>query len=217
MSILVTLGAGIITTVAIGYIGRKGWHAFHRAVGISPGKMTYVEPAQLPPPPMLQLSLATSQMQGLPIVIMEQLQRIDTKADILQQWRVERVEAGQPLQVSEEEFVVSKLLQTRLPELLDSYQQLLRHERRLHQVATQSLHNSSSHNKRAHNKRAHNKLLNSEPSNDELSEQQAQALRLVMELLLNIEDKLDGLLRGCQNDALQQLQVMQRYLQQRQD
>ncbi|PNK61214.1 hypothetical protein [Psychrobacter sp. FDAARGOS_221] len=209
MSIIVTVGVGVAATMAVGYIGRKGWLAFHRAVGITPGKMTYVELTQLPPPPMLQLSLANSQLQGLPIVIMEQLQRIDSKADILQQWRSERIEAGQTPEISEDEFVVSKLLQTRLPELLDSYQQLLRHERRLQQVATGPgpLQGKSSNAKSSQ----------TQLSQQDLSQQQAQALQLVMELLLNIEDRLDGLLQGCQNDALQQLQVMQRYMQQRQD
>lgn len=39
MSILI--GIGIVTTVTTFYLGRKGWQAFHKAVGISPGVLTY--------------------------------------------------------------------------------------------------------------------------------------------------------------------------------
>ena len=65
MSVLIG-AVGIAAVVAAGYVGRKGWLAFHRAVGISPGTLKYVEPSQLPPPPMLQLTLTEAQIDGLP-------------------------------------------------------------------------------------------------------------------------------------------------------
>ena len=39
MSILI--GIGIVTTVTTFYLGRKGWHALHKAVGITPGVLIY--------------------------------------------------------------------------------------------------------------------------------------------------------------------------------
>ena len=77
MSVLI--GAGVVAVVAAGYVGRKGWLALHRAVGITPGTLKYVPPSQLPPPPMLQLTLAESQIKDLPPVIMERLLRIDAQ------------------------------------------------------------------------------------------------------------------------------------------
>lgn len=40
MSVLI--GAGVVAIVAAGYVGRKGWLALHRAVGITPGTLKYV-------------------------------------------------------------------------------------------------------------------------------------------------------------------------------
>lgn len=200
MSVLI--GVGVVAVVAAGYVGRKGWLAFHRAVGITPGTLKYVEPSQLPPPPMLQLTLVDDQIKGLPPVIVEQLLRIDGKADIFQQWRNEAVKAGQTPMVSEDEFMVSKLLQTRVPELIESYQRIARHEDLLQQAANRA--STVAH-------------ANSQVSGEEnMSENKAQALGLLLEVLMKIETKLDSLLEGCQNEALQQMQVMQRYLDQRQ-
>ena len=39
MSVLI--GVGIVTTVTTIYLGRKGWHALHKMVGITPGVLTY--------------------------------------------------------------------------------------------------------------------------------------------------------------------------------
>lgn len=199
MSVLI--GVGVVAVVAAGYVGRKGWLAFHRAVGITPGTLKYVEPSQLPPPPMLQLTLVDEQIKGLPPAIVEQLLRIDGKADILQQWRNEAVQAGQTPIVSEDEFMVSKLLQSRLPELIESYQRIAHHEELLQQAANRASTTAYA------NRQAH--------SEEQMSENKAQALGLLLEVLMKIETKLDGLLEGCQSEALQQMQVMQRYLDQR--
>lgn len=44
MSVLI--GVGIATTVGVIYIGKKGWQALHKAVGISPGVLVYQDPNQ---------------------------------------------------------------------------------------------------------------------------------------------------------------------------
>ena len=38
MSILI--GVGVVTTVTVVYLGKKGWQALHKAVGITPGVLT---------------------------------------------------------------------------------------------------------------------------------------------------------------------------------
>ena len=199
MSVLI--GVGVAAVAVAGYVGRKGWLAFHRAVGITPGTLKYVEPSQLPPPPMLQLTLVEDQIKGLPPAIVEQLLRIDGKADIFQQWRNDMIKAGQTPMVSEDEFMVSKLLQIRLPELIESYQRIARHEDLLQQA-----------NHRAATAAYNSKQVSSE---NQISENKAQALGLLLEVLIKIETKLDVLLEDCQSEALQQMQVMQRYLDQR--
>lgn len=194
MSVLI--GVGVIATLGLGYIGHKGWLAFHRAVGIRPGTLKYIEPSQLPPPQMMQLTLLPDQIRGLPPVIIEQLLRIDGKADIFQQLRNEAIKAGHTPTISEDEFVVRKLLQVRLPELINSYQKIARHEDLLQQTEIKA------------GSRTKNFVTNA----DQMSKNKAQALSLVFEVLLKIETKLDNLLEGCQSEALQELQVMQRYL-----
>ncbi|WP_296403871.1 hypothetical protein [Psychrobacter sp.] len=215
MSVLI--GAGVVAIMATGYVGRKGWLAFHRAVGITPGTLKYVEPSQLPLPPMLQLTLAESQIKGLPPVVTEQLLRIDGKADVFQQLRTESIEGGQTLALSEEEFVVGKLLQTRLPELINSYQRIARQEALLQQATNRasidkrtnlSINTVSATNTVSTTSTANN-------SSNKISENKQQALDLLLQVLSNIENQLDSLLKRHQIDALQDMQVMQRYLKQR--
>jgi len=184
----VVIGAGVLTLIAAGYVGRKGWLAFHRAVGITPGKMKYIESSQQQPK-IRQLSLSAERMQDLPPSVLQQLQRIDTKAQLLQQWRDELTQSGQTPAVSEEEFLVNKLLKERLPELLTNYQRLARHDTVLQQT---------------------------QPDSPTQSHGEGSALNLVFELLITIEAKLDALLTRYQHNTLQDMQVMQRYLQQRQ-
>ncbi len=178
MSLLLTGGAAA-TVVIAGYIGRKSWLAFHRAVGITPGTMVYSEPSQLPPPTLMQLSLTPKQLQHLPPVIIEQLTRIDHKADLYQSWKTSLAQSGQTPPTCENEFIVSKLLSTRLPEMIDSYQRIANHEQRLHPKP------SAQHN---------------------------EAAALLMDMLQHTETKLDRLLDGYKSASLQDMQVMQRYL-----
>lgn len=209
MSVLIG-AVGIAAVAAAGYIGRKGWLAFHRAVGISPGTLKYVEPSQLPPPPMLQLTLTETQIDGLPPLIIEQLLRIDGKADIFQQWRNDTIKAGQTPPTTEEEFIVSKLLQTRLPELINSYQRIVRQEALIQQATNRALPTQRA------NSVASTSSNDGSSYNSEMSDSKAQALSVLLEVLITIETKLDALLEKYQNEALQDMQVMQRYLQQRQ-
>lgn len=210
MSVLI--GAGVVAVVAAGYVGRKGWLALHRAVGITPGTLKYVPPSQLPPPPMLQLTLAESEIKDLPPVIMERLLRIDGKADVFQQLRTEAIDVGQTPATSEDEFVVSKLLQTRLPELINSYQRIVRQEALIQQATNRAVSTQRA-NSVASTHSNDGSLYN---ANTEMSDSKAQALSVLLEVLITIETKLDALLERYQNEALQDMQVMQRYLQQRQ-
>lgn len=187
----VIIGAGVIGTLILGYVGRKGWLAFHRAVGITPGTLKYVEPSQLPPPEMIRLDLDNNLIQNLPPVVIEQLMRIDNKADVYQAWRDDRQQSGRTVSTTEDEFVIQKLLNTRLPEVIQSYQNIVRHDNRLQQ---------SNHLKNV---------------NSVMSKNQTDALNLLLELLVKIEEKLDVLLSQCQKDALQEMQVMNRYLKNR--
>lgn len=187
MSVIV--GAGVVAAIAAGYVGKKGWQAFHRAVGISPGTLKYVDPSKRPPPDMIQLSLAPHQLQYLPKDMVQQVLRIDDKADVYQQWREEKRQAGHTPSVSEETFVVQKLLEVRLPEMLNSYQRIAQQSARLQQTELRQTHQTAD---------------------------QEEALQLLSDLLCHIEETLDGLLKRSQDDSLQELQVMRRYLDERQ-
>lgn len=195
MSIMV--GAGVVALVATGYLGRKGWLAFHRAVGITPGTLQYVEPSKRPPPQMMQLSVEQQQLSYLPAAILEQIQRIDSQATVYQQWREEAEQAGQSIAATEEEFVVRKLLDVRLPEMLNSYQRIVRHDIRVQQAIRPNYRYMPD-------------------NNNALSESHSEALKLLSELLSNIENRLADLLKRCHADSLQDMQVMHRYLNERQ-
>lgn len=184
----------IIGTVAIvGIIGgiyviRKAWYGFHRAVGIEPGKMTYV-PANLREekafkPHLIQVNLSTTQLLHLPNSLKIQLQRIDDKADAYQDWRVDLEQRYQSiLTTTENQFALSKLMSEHLPEIISSYHNL--HERKL-KISSESYIDSDN-----------------------------QALAMLIELLDDIEERLDNLLKECEQTQLQDLQVMKRYLQSR--
>ena len=58
MSVLI--GVGIVTTVTTIYLGRKGWHAFHKMVGITPGVLTYQDSNA---PLLLTSQLATARFK----------------------------------------------------------------------------------------------------------------------------------------------------------
>ena len=37
----IVIGVVVVTTVSVFYLGKKGWHALHKMVGITPGVLTY--------------------------------------------------------------------------------------------------------------------------------------------------------------------------------
>ena len=122
MSIL--LGVGVITTVGILYLGKKGWHAFHRMVGITPGVLVYQSPDQpiaLSDMTWHTLALNTDHLQHLPAAQLRQIQHIDQKSKCYQEQYQTQIDSQT---LTEQQFVLHKLLHTRLPQMLASYHQL---------------------------------------------------------------------------------------------
>lgn len=125
MSVLI--GVGIITSVSIFYLGRKGWHAFHKAVGITPGVLVYQDvnaPLSLASISWQQLDLNKKHLNTLTDIQLRQLQRIDEKVASYYHYQLELKSHEKTPAISEAQFVLHKMLQTRLPELLSSYYQL---------------------------------------------------------------------------------------------
>ena len=80
MSILI--GIGIVTTVSVFYLGRKGWYAFHKAVGITPGVLVYHDthaPLVLSNISWQQLNFNKKHLKSLADSQLRQLHRIDEK------------------------------------------------------------------------------------------------------------------------------------------
>lgn len=190
MSLLIGIGTALVSTLGVVYVGRKGWRAFHRAVGITPGTLIY-EPLskQLALPNLIQLNLDDTVLAPLPPELLTQLSRIDHKADVYQQWLDDLAQQGHTVPTSEAQFVVRKLLNERLPEMLGHYYTLAQHQQRI--ASLQSLDTADSNN-----------------SPDSLS----SALRLLAELLHSTEQRLDDLLAQCRDSSYQELLIMQRYL-----
>ena len=195
MSLLIGIGTALVSTLGVVYVGRKGWHAFHRAVGITPGVLTY-EPAsgQLALPNMMQLTLDEAALTYLPQELLTQLSRIDHKADIYQQWLEDLAQQGQTVPTSEAQFTVRKLLNERLPEMLENYHILAQHQQRIAKV----------------------NAVNTTESSLDLETLRA-ALNVLAELLVSTEQRLDELLNQCQESSYQELLIMQRYLQKLED
>ncbi len=125
----------------------------------------------------------------------QQLQRVDDKADIYQQWLADLEKQdnhlASPATTTENQFVLSKLMSEHLPNIISTYQNIIKHKQRL-QASTSSFDQKS------------------------ISDKESQkALLLLTELLDDIESRLDILLRECERQQIQELQVMKRYLQAR--
>ncbi|MDO5767992.1 MAG: hypothetical protein Q4P13_00680 [Psychrobacter sp.] len=186
MSLLVTSSLVIAAAAGVAYIGRKGWYAFHKAVGITPGTMYYTPPSQAPLPVLIELEIDKTVLAHLPSSALELLTRIDHKADIYQQWLDDLAQQGRQLPSSEEQFIVRKILSERLPDMLKDYQTLAQHQQRLSKLQQTT-----------------------EQQN------MAAALALLIELLDSTEKRLDQLLAQCQDSHYQELKVMRRYLDKR--
>lgn len=180
MSILI--GVGVVTTVSVFYFGRKGWHAFHKAVGITPGVLTYQNanaPFSLTSISWQQLNLNKKHLKPLIDSQLRQLQRIDEKVDSYYAYQIELKSQEKTPAISETQFVLHKMLQTRLPEMLGSYYKVT--------TITPTTHN-----------------LN--------SQLQVEADKLLQEMLDNIEQRLDSLLEQIEQQQLQDMRVMKSYI-----
>ncbi|MFK3989345.1 hypothetical protein ACI2JM_03390 [Psychrobacter sp. NPDC064578] len=125
MSILI--GIGIVTTVTTFYLGKKGWHALHKAVGISPGVLTYQDydaPLSLSKLSWQQLNLHKKHLKNLSEPQLRQLKRIDEKVTRYQAYQKSLQAQHKTPAVTEQQFVLNKMLHTRLPEILSSHYHL---------------------------------------------------------------------------------------------
>ena len=180
MSILI--GIGIVTTVTTIYLGRKSWHALHKMVGITPGVLTYQHdntPLPLTSINWQQLNLNKKHLKVLPDNQLLQLHRIDGKVSNYQSYQKTLQAQNKTLAVTEQQFVLNKMLHTRLPEMLASHYQIVSINR----------------------------------SNNESNQQKkAEASELLQEALDNIEHRLDDLLKQIEVQQLQELRVMNNYI-----
>lgn len=180
MSIL--LGVGVVTTVGVFYLGRKGWHALHRMVGITPGVLTYQDsnaPLLLTSLNWQQLNLNKKHLEALSDKQLRQLQHIDKKVANYHNYQNELEAQDVTSAVNEQQFVLNKMLHTRLPEMLASHYHL-------------ATINISNHTKNG--------------------QTQAEAGRLLQEVLDSIEQRLDGLLERMEEQHLQELRAMKNYI-----
>lgn len=125
---LILLSMGVLSTVTVFYLGRKGWHALHKAVGITPGILTY----QYPQAPLAiktltwqNLSLNKQHLTHLLDSQLRQLQAIDTKVAVYQSHQQSLQQKSITSAITEQQFILHKLLATRLAEMLDSHHQII--------------------------------------------------------------------------------------------
>ena len=180
MSILI--GIGIVTTVSVFCLGRKGWYAFHKAVGITPGVLVYHDihtPLALSSISWQQLNFNKKHLKSLADSQLRQLHRIDEKVASHHAYQTELKLQKKTPAITEQQFILHKMLHTRLPEMLSSYYQL-------------TIMNSNA------------KSVNNQSRNE--------ASKLLQEVLDNIEKRLDGLLEQMEKDQLQDLRAMKNYV-----
>lgn len=180
MSILI--GVGVVATVSVFYLGRKGWHAFHKMVGITPGVLTYQDsnaPMLLTSLNWQQLNLNKKHLEVLSDKQLRQLQHIDKKVANYHNYQNELEAQDVTSAINEQQFVLHKMLHTRLPEMLASHYHLA-------------------------NINISNRTKN--------GQKQTEASRLLQEILDNIEQRLDGVLERMEEQHLQELRVMKNYI-----
>lgn len=185
MSIILGVGVAATTITAI-YLGRKGWHALHKAVGITPGVLIYQDsnaPLSLSKLRWQQLNLPKKHLEVLTDRQLHQLQHIDKKVAVYQNYERELKEQHKTPIISEEHFILHKLIYTRLPEILASHYRLM----------------STSIEADAHWQVPHN-------------DQQLEAAEVLQQALDSIERRLDTFLRQVDSQNLQDLRVMKRYI-----
>ena len=180
MSIL--LGIGVVTTVSVFYLGRKGWHALHKMVGITPGVLTYQDsnaPLLLTSLNWQQLNLNKKHLEVLSDKQLRQLQHIDKKVANYHNYQNELEAQNVTSAINEQQFVLHKMLHIRLPEMLASHYHLA-------------------------NINISNRTKN--------GQKQTEASRLLQEVLDSIEQRLDRLLERMEEQHLQELRVMKNYI-----
>ena len=180
MSILI--GVGVVATVSVFYLGRKGWHALHRMVGITPGVLIYQDsnaPLLLTSLNWQQLDLNKKYLEALSDKQLRQLQHIDKKVANYHNYQNELEAQDVTSAINEQQFVLHKMLHTRLPEMLVSHYHLA-------------------------NINVSNRTKN--------GQKQTEAGRLLQEVLDSIEQRLDGLLERMEEQHLQELRVMKNYI-----
>ena len=180
MSILI--GVGVVTTVSVFYLGRKGWHALHRMVGITPGVLTYQDsnaPLLLTSLNWQQLDLNKKHLEVLSDKQLRQLQNIDKKVANYHNYQNELEAQNVISAINEQQFVLHKMLNIRLPEMLASHYHLA-------------------------NINISNRTKN--------GQKQTEAGRLLQEVLDSIEQRLDRLLERMEEQHLQELRVMKNYI-----
>lgn len=180
MSILI--GVGVVTTVGVFYLGRKGWHALHKIVGITPGVLTYQDsnaPLLLTSLNWQQLDLNKKHLEVLSDKQLRQLQNIDKKVANYHNYQNDLEAQDVTSAINEQQFVLHKMLHTRLPEMLASHYHLA-------------------------NINISNRTKN--------GQKQTEASRLLQEVLDSIEQRLDGVLERMEEQHLQELRVMKNYI-----
>jgi len=197
MSIL--LGVGIATAIFILYLGKKGWQALHSAVGITPGVLTYQDPhapLSLPNLTWQQLSLNSQHLSVLSDHQLRQLQHIDNKVATYRRYQLDSQAQQRTSALTEQQFVLHKLLQLRLPEMLASHYHLAG----VNGGADATTSTDITSDKGTTNDRG--------VTNDK----GAEAGQLLQAALNNIDSRLDELLEQVDSQHLQDLRVMKNYI-----
>lgn len=136
MSIMLAIGA--LISVASFYLAKKAWQGLHKAVGISPGVLIYKNPDAPLVPANLSWQQLTLDQQHLSLLSdqqLRQLQAIDQHRANYQRYQYQQHQHQQQQQqlaaqnitpaITEQQFILHKLLHTRLAEMLASYYHLV--------------------------------------------------------------------------------------------
>lgn len=124
---MILLGMGAITAITVFYLGRKVWYALHKIVGITPGVLTYQDPKaplSLPDIQWQKLALKTAHLSVLTHEQVRQLQGIDEKFGVYQHCQQALEQQNITPALTEQQFILHKMLSQRLPEMLASHYQL---------------------------------------------------------------------------------------------
>ena len=178
----ILIGVGVVTTVSVFYLGRKVWHAFHKMVGITPGVLTYQDNNA----PLLLTSLNWQQLdlnkKHLEVLSDKQLRQLQNIDKKVANYHNYQNEL-------EAQDVTSAI----------NEQQFVLHKMlhiRLPEMLASHYHlatiNVSNHTKNG--------------------QKQAEASRLLQEVLDSIEQRLNGLLERMEEQHLQELRVMKNYI-----